>query len=49
MIKTAFKFLKYDKPKSIGVIFAIVVSTFLIGQQVGILKFLMSLMGGINQ
>lgn len=47
MIKTAFKFLKYDKPKSIGVVFAIVVSTFLIGQQVGILNFLMSLMGGI--
>ncbi len=47
MIKTAFRFLKYDKPKSIGVIVAIVVSVFLIGQQVGILSFLMSLMGGI--
>lgn len=47
MIKTAYKFLKYDKPKSIGVIVAIVVSVFLIGQQIGILSFLMSLMGGI--
>lgn len=47
MIRTAYKFLKYDKPKSIGVIIGIVICTFLIGQQVGILAFLMSLMGGL--
>lgn len=47
MIRTAIKFMRYDKPKSIGVIIGIVVSTFLIGQQVGILMFLMNLMGGL--
>lgn len=47
MIKTAFKFLKYDKPKSIGVVVGIVISTFLIGQQIGVLLFLTGLMGGL--
>ena len=47
MIKTAYKFLKYDKPKTIGVIIGIVICTFLIGQQVGILTFLTRLMGGL--
>ncbi len=47
MIRTAWKFIRYDKAKSIGVIIGIVVSTFLIGQQVGILLFLMDLMGGL--
>jgi putative ABC transport system permease protein len=47
MIRTAIKFIKYDKAKSIGVVISIVVSTFLIGQQVGILLFLTNLMGGI--
>ncbi len=47
MLRTAFKFIKYDKSKSIGVIIGIVISIFLIGQQIGILGFLTSLMGGI--
>lgn len=47
MIRTAWKFIRYDKAKSIGVVTGIVVSTFLIGQQVGILLFLMDLMGGL--
>jgi len=47
MIKTAIKFIRYDKAKSIGVVVGIVVSTFLIGQQIGILTFLMDLMGGV--
>lgn len=47
MIGTAFKFIRYDKPKSLGVIIGIVVSIFLIGQQVGILTFLTTLMGGL--
>ncbi|MBN2639689.1 MAG: FtsX-like permease family protein [Bacteroidales bacterium] len=47
MLKTAFKFIRYDKAKSIGVIVGIVVSTFLIGQQIGILSFLTDLMGGL--
>ncbi len=47
MLSTAFKFIKYDKSKSIGVIIGIVISIFLIGQQIGILGFLTGLMGGI--
>ncbi len=47
MIKTAFRFIKYDRVKSIGVIIGIVVSIFLIGQQVGIFQFLTGLMGGL--
>lgn len=47
MIGTAYKFIKYDKSKSIGVIAGIVISIFLIGQQIGILSFLTGLMGGL--
>ena len=47
MIATAYRFIRYDKVKSIGVIIGIVVSIFLIGQQVGILRFLTGLMGGL--
>lgn len=47
MIRTAYNFLKYDKPKSIGVIIGIVICIFLIGQQIGILTFLTGLMGGL--
>lgn len=47
MIITAIKFIKYDRSKSIGVIVGIVISIFLIGQQIGILGFLTGLMGGI--
>ena len=39
--------MKFDKVKSIGVIIGIVVSIFLIGQQIGILTFLTGLMGGL--
>ncbi|MFZ6001730.1 MAG: ABC transporter permease, partial [Bacteroidota bacterium] len=37
----------YDRSKSIGVVIGIVISIFLIGQQVGILGFLTGLMGGV--
>ena len=47
MIKTAFRFIRFDRVKSIGVIIGIVVSIFLIGQQIGILQFLTGLMGGL--
>ncbi len=39
--------MKFDMPKSIGVLVGIVISIFLIGQQLGTLDFLMRLMGGI--
>lgn len=47
MITTAYKFMRYDKPKSIGIIVGIVISIFLIGQQLGTLRFLTSLMSGL--
>lgn len=47
MISTAYKFMRYDKPKSIGIIVGIVISIFLIGQQLGTLRFLTSLMSGL--
>lgn len=47
MFGLAWKFIRFDKAKSFGIITAIVISIFLIGQQVGILLFLMSLMGNL--
>src|SRR5690606_16457206 len=47
MVGTAFKFMRYDKPKSIGIIVGIVISIFLIGQQLGTLRYLTGLMGGL--
>ncbi|MCA5004821.1 FtsX-like permease family protein [Sphingobacterium sp. WQ 366] len=47
MLKLAFKFIKFDKAKSIGIITAIVISIFLIGQQLSLLFFLMGLMGNL--
>jgi putative ABC transport system permease protein len=47
MLKIACKFIKFDKAKSIGVIVGILISTFLIGQQLGIFFFLSGLMGAL--
>jgi putative ABC transport system permease protein len=47
MFKNAFRFLLYDKPKSFGALFGIIISIFLIGQQVGIFLFLTGLMAGL--
>lgn len=47
MFSTALKFIRYDKAKSIGIIIGIVISIFLIGQQLGILSFLTGMMGGL--
>lgn len=47
MLKLAWKFIKFDRSKSIGVITAIVISIFLIGQQLSLLFFLMGLMGNL--
>jgi putative ABC transport system permease protein len=40
MLFNAFRFIKYDKAKSLGALLGIVISTFLVGQQVGIFLFL---------
>ncbi len=47
MIRTAIKFMKYDRAKSIGIIAGIVISVFLIGQQLGTLHFITKAMGGL--
>ncbi len=47
MFSTAFSFIKYDKAKSIGALFGIIISTFLIGQQTGIFLFLLNAMGSL--
>lgn len=48
MLGLAWKFIRFDRAKSIGIITAIVISIFLIGQQVGLLLFLMELMGNLS-
>ncbi len=47
MFRFAFRFALYDRAKSIGVILGIVVSTFLVGQQVGIFLFLTGAMSSL--
>ncbi|MBN2029221.1 FtsX-like permease family protein [bacterium] len=47
MLRFALQFIKYDRPKSIGVILGIVISTFLVGQQTGIFIFLTSAMSSL--
>jgi putative ABC transport system permease protein len=47
MIKNAFKFLIYDKAKSFGALFGVIISIFLIGQQCGIFIFLTNAMSSL--
>ena len=47
MLKIAIRFLLYDKPKSIGALAGIVISIFLVGQQLGIFLFLTGAMKAI--
>jgi len=47
MLRTAFKFIIYDKPKSIGALAGIIISIFLIGQQAGIFIFLTNAMASL--
>lgn len=47
MFRFALQFIKYDKPKSIGVILGIVISVFLVGQQTGIFLFLTGAMSAL--
>ena len=47
MLKIAWKFIRFDKAKSIGIIMGILISTFLIGQQLGVFFFLSGLMGAL--
>jgi len=45
MLREAFKFMWYDKAKLFGILFGIVISVFLIGQQ---LSILFALLGGVS-
>lgn len=47
MLKTAWLFIKFDKPKSIGAVVGTIMSVFLIGQQSGIFIFLTSAMASL--
>jgi len=47
MIRTALRFILFDKPKSFGALFGIILSVFLIGQQVGIFIFLTNAMSSL--
>lgn len=47
MFRTALRFILYDKPKSIGALFGVVISIFLIGQQTGIFIFLTAMMSSL--
>ena len=47
MLKFALQFIKFDKPKSIGVVLGIVISVFLVGQQTGIFLFLTGAMSAL--
>ena len=45
MIFSAFRFMKFDKSKSFGLVFGILLCTFLIGQQISLLFFHMDMIG----
>ncbi|MFC5269172.1 ABC transporter permease [Adhaeribacter terreus] len=47
MLKTALRFMIYDKAKIIGALLGVVISTFLIGQQSGIFIFLTNAMSSL--
>lgn len=47
MLRFALRFAAYDRTKSLGVILGIMVSTFLIGQQLGIFLFLTGAMSSL--
>ena len=47
MLKTAWLFIKFDKPKSIGALAGTIMSVFLIGQQCGVFIFLINAMSSV--
>ena len=47
MLRTAIRFLLYDKAKSIGAMAGVLLSVFLVGQQSGIFIFLTNAMGSL--
>jgi putative ABC transport system permease protein len=47
MLKLAIRFLLFDKAKSFGALFGIIISTFLVGQNIGVFIFLTNAMKAI--
>ena len=47
MLSTAFKFVKYEKSKSMGILTAIIISIYLIGIELGMFFYLANIIGGI--
>lgn len=47
MLKTAIRFILFDKPKSFGALFGIIISTFLVGQNIGVFIFMANAMQAI--
>ena len=47
MFATAYKFIRFEKAKSLGILLAIIISIYLIGLELGIFFYLSSLIGGI--
>jgi putative ABC transport system permease protein len=48
IIRNAYRFLRYDRSKSIGILIGIIICVFLVGQQVGIYTALKGNMGFLN-
>ena len=47
MFTTAFKFIRFEKAKSTGILLGIVISIYLIGLELGMFFYLSTLVGGI--
>jgi putative ABC transport system permease protein len=47
MFSAAYKFIRFEKAKSLGILLAIIISIYLIGLELGIFFYLSSLIGGI--
>jgi len=47
MIITAYRFIRYEKSKSFGILLSIVISIYLVGLELGIFLFLANIIGGL--
>lgn len=47
MFTTAYKFIRFERAKSMGILLAIIISIYLIGLELGIFFYLSTLIGGI--
>jgi putative ABC transport system permease protein len=47
MIWTAYRFIRFEKAKSLGILLAIIISIYLIGLESGLFFYLASLIGGV--